>query len=610
MDIARQLNSSLHTYLQLLHQRFSKLHDGNVASYIPELSVANPNDFGIAIVTVDGQVFQVGDTYENFTIQSISKAITYGLALSEHGLEHVSKYVGVEPSGDAFNSISLDPQSGQPRNPMINAGAIATTAMIREKDNISPIERIIKTMENYVGHTVSINDHVYNSESKTGHRNRAISHLLRNFDIVGDDHLHALETYFQQCSINVNCRDLALLASCLANNGVNPITGVIALDDQYVSKVLSVMGSCGMYDYSGNWLYHVGMPAKSGVGGGIIAVLPGQFGLAIYSPPLDELGNSVRGIKVCETISKDFGLHLFHTARSTSSSVIRVNFDAINVRSRKLRPEPEHQYLKENGHRIRCYELQGELMFGSTVSMINQLMDETINTSFIIIDFHRVVAIDSAASRLWLDCLSTLNEMNIIIFFTGTDAHYKFVRLLVKKLPTPLTATLFQFSDRDHALEECENILIDEGLKPQSLPQEVDFADQKMCAGFSVSQLNRLQDVTKIQHYNEGEIIFMRGDYADSMYFIKSGVVEVFLKIDSTREKRQTTLSAGMSFGEYAMVNQNKRAASIRAVQSTTCYVLKFKDIDEQSRVLLFSNLAIQLASRMESETQEIEVLY
>ena len=269
----------------------------------------------------------MGDSDQTFTIQSISKPFVYGIALEDNGREAVLAKVGVEPTGDAFNSISLDPVSGQPANPMINAGAIATASLVDGATSQKKIHRILEVFSRYIGHDLGIDEAVYKSEAETGHRNRAISHLLRNFNIIPSDPEVGLDAYFRQCSINVTCRDLAVMASTLANNGVNPITGKRAIMGEYVGNVLGVMASCGMYDFAGAWIYRVGLPAKSGVGGGIVAVLPGQLGIGIFSPPLDSLGNSVRGIKVCEDLSRDLHLHMLR-APNASSAVIRRTFNS------------------------------------------------------------------------------------------------------------------------------------------------------------------------------------------------------------------------------------------------------------------------------------------
>ncbi|MGB0723696.1 MAG: glutaminase, partial [Gammaproteobacteria bacterium] len=200
--------TSFQHYLESLHEAFRTLDSGALADYIPELTKADPNWFGIAVVTVDGHVYQVGDTREDFTIQSVSKAFTYGAALEDTGVEGVMAKIDVEPSGEAFNSISLEPDTGRPRNPMINAGAIVATSLIKEQEKGGRMGAILDTFARYAGRELGIDDEVYRSERDTGHRNRAISHLLRNYEILEGDPEPVLDAYFRQCSILVNCRDL------------------------------------------------------------------------------------------------------------------------------------------------------------------------------------------------------------------------------------------------------------------------------------------------------------------------------------------------------------------------------------------------------------------
>jgi glutaminase len=294
-----------------LYEKYRGIGDGKVADYIPELALADPNWFAISVVTVDGQTFDVGDHQQLFSIQSVSKPFMFGLALEDHGREEVLKKVGVEPTGEAFNAIVLDEVSNRPFNPLVNAGAIATADLVRGKDFADRIKRTLAMFNRYIGREVHIDNAIFLSERTTGHRNRAISHLMLNFGMVTEQIPDSLELYFQQCSILVNAHDLAVMGATLANAGVNPVSKERALDRQYVKDVLSVMLTCGMYDYAGEWAYRVGLPAKSGVGGGICAVVPGRCGIGIFSPLLDPRGNSVRGIKVCEELSQRFGLHSF-----------------------------------------------------------------------------------------------------------------------------------------------------------------------------------------------------------------------------------------------------------------------------------------------------------
>ena len=313
-DSITAIASPFRTYLTELHQKYSGNNKGVVANYIPELAEANPNWFGICVVTAAGQVYDVGDCDQLFTVQSMSKALTYGLALEDRGREYVNSKVSNEPTGEAFNSIVLDEATNRPFNPMVNAGAIATTDLIEGKDGTERLKRLLEMFKRYTGRDHDIYMPVFLSEKASGFRNRAIAYLMLNFGMVSDRIDETLDLYFQQCSILVNAKDIAMMAATLANGGVNPVTKVRALDEHYVQDVISVMLSCGMYDASGNWAYRVGIPAKSGVGGGILATVPGSLGIGTFSPLLDEKGNSVRGIKVCENLSKDFGLHLFNVA--------------------------------------------------------------------------------------------------------------------------------------------------------------------------------------------------------------------------------------------------------------------------------------------------------
>src|SRR6266481_5994502 len=347
-------------YLEELHHRYAELSEGKVATYIPELAKANPRWFGICLVTAGGAIYEAGDSRQPFTIQSISKPFVYGIALEDHGRAAVLEKVGVEPTGDAFNSISLDPGTGRPRNPMINAGAIATAGLISGKTPQVRLKRLLEMMGTYAGRELGLDESVYRSESETGHRNRAIGHMLRNFDMITGDPTPVVELYFQQCSISVTCRDLALMAATLANRGVNPVTGKQAIRGEYVENVLSVMGSCGMYDFAGEWIYKIGMPAKSGVSGGIIAILPGQLGIGVFSPPLDSRGNSVRAIAVCNELSRSLDLHLFNNP-SLPKAAIRLRSTGAELNSSRVRTPRESQALREFGAEIIIYQLQGNL---------------------------------------------------------------------------------------------------------------------------------------------------------------------------------------------------------------------------------------------------------
>ena len=302
----------IQAFLESLYEQCCDLDAGTLASYIPELAKANPNWFAISIVTVDGQTFQVGDFEQPFTIQSISKVFVYGMALEDWGRDRLLEKVGVEPTGDPFNSlIRLDEDSHRPDNPMINAGAIATASLIKGETPTERLNRLLQMFRRYVGRDVYVDISTFLSERATGHRNRAIAHLMLNFGMIDENIEDALDLYYQQCAVLVSCQDLATMAAAIANQGKHPITGEQVVQSKYIRDILSVMYTCGMYNFAGEWAYRVGIPAKSGVSGGILAIVPNQAGIAVFSPPLDVNGNSVRGIKVFESLSREYGFHLF-----------------------------------------------------------------------------------------------------------------------------------------------------------------------------------------------------------------------------------------------------------------------------------------------------------
>ena len=301
-----------------VYQKYKDVDDGTVATYIPELGKANPKDFGICLATVDGQTFFAGDWQKEFTIQSMCKPFAFQMALEQHGMDKVLKHVGVEPSGDPFNSIELDPRTTRPFNPMINAGAIAIASLIKQP-NDGGITKYVDQMSKAASRPLRIDGSVLISETLTGNRNRAIAYLMRNFEIIDEGVHETLQQYFAECSLLVNCRDMAMMAATLANMGANPVTGERVFDFQTTKYVLTVMFTCGLYDFAGGWAYEVGVPAKSGVAGGIFAVVNRQLGIGVYSPKLDAQGNSVRGILACKELARHFGLHAFEFTNVGSS---------------------------------------------------------------------------------------------------------------------------------------------------------------------------------------------------------------------------------------------------------------------------------------------------
>ena len=298
-----------------LHAKYASMQDGAPASYIPELANVDPDRFAISAVTIDDRRVTVGDGEHRFTIQSISKLLLYGLALETHGREKVLAHVGVGPTGESFNAITLDDHENRAPNPMVNAGAIAITDLVIGDDLEQRVEQVRSMYERYLGRRPEIDRAVWASEQRTGNRNRAIGYLMLSRGIIGERVEETLDLYFGQCSVLVTADDLAVIGATIANHGVHPRTGVQVVPTDVTRDMLTVALTCGMYDYAGEWAYSVGIPAKSGVGGGILGLLPGVGSVAVFSPRLDEHGNSVRGLRTFEDLSEEFDMHLFDPDR-------------------------------------------------------------------------------------------------------------------------------------------------------------------------------------------------------------------------------------------------------------------------------------------------------
>ena len=362
--------------------------DGALADYIPELANADPNKIALALATVDGTIYSSGDDEVEFTIQSMSKPFAYALAIKEHGLTEVLKKVGVEPSGEAFNQISLG-QDQLPKNPMINSGAITTHALLPHKKTVPRAEKLRRFLSELAGRELSFDENVYESELKTAFRNMSIGYMLRTVGVLDEDPELIVHGYIRQCAIKVTVKDLATIASVLAHGGIQAKTGKRILERAVVRQVLSVMMTCGMYDAAGDWLTTVGIPAKSGVAGGIIGVLPGQVGIAVFSPKLDIHGNSVRGVEIFERLSSDMGLHLMEgtpSAQTILQSRYTVGTDTV------------------------VYELRGVLQFTESEMLLRILQDEPRGKNTILLDLTNLTLIHDVGARMLFEGVKRLTE--------------------------------------------------------------------------------------------------------------------------------------------------------------------------------------------------------
>lgn len=555
--------SPVQAYLEALLERFRPLRDGEVATYIPELAKVEADGFGIVVATVDGQVYEVGDSRVPFTIQSVSKPLAYGVALEDQGAARVAQAVGVEPSGEAFNSISLEPGTGRPLNPMINAGAIAVASLVGGSTPAARLERLLAAFSAYAGRPLRVDEAVFASERDTGHRNRAIGHLLRNAGILDGDPEPALELYFRQCSVQVTCRDLALMAATLAGGGVNPVSGERAVAAEQVPSILSVMATCGIYDFSGEWVYRVGLPAKSGVGGGILAVLPGQLGIGVYSPRLDARGNSVRGVAVCAALSAELGLHFLRPPRPALATV-RARYTLAEVRSRRRRPPAEAALLAEHGRGVQVLELQGDLRFATLEPVLREVAATAAGREALLLDFKRVGHADEAATRLLARLIEQCAERGEQVVLTRVRRGELLAGLGSEVAPRHARAYGFQ-AQLDLGIEACERALLARHGGQHTPAALGALAEHRLCAGASAAELSALEAVLQRRSLSAGQVLMRRGEPSDALVLLMRGELSVVLPLPQGGTRRLATLSAGMALGESALLAGGRRSADVVA---------------------------------------------
>ena len=399
------MHSPIPSYLDEVLQSVAADRTGVLANYIPELAEVDPERLGASIAMVDGELYASGDTDSLFTIQSISKPFVYALALADRGFERVLDKVGVEPSGEPFNEISLEDSSGRPLNPLIIAGAITTHSLVGTEtmNRAERMERVISGLSAFAGRSLDVDEAVYSSEIEHAHRNLAIAHMLRSHDILTENPTGVVEGYTRQCSLLVTVQDLAMMAATLANYGIQPVTGEQVVPKTVVRQVLSVMFTCGMYNAAGDWATQVGIPAKSGVGGGIIGAVPGQLGLATFSPRLDVHGNSVRGVSLFERFSSDMGMHVMNIP-TVARSAIRAN------------------YRIGSGEKItQIIQLQGRIRFAGAERVIREIVDTHYMGTRIALDVTRVYSVDEVAQHMLLEIMRRMRHEGYTVYLIDQD---------------------------------------------------------------------------------------------------------------------------------------------------------------------------------------------
>ncbi|MET1154057.1 glutaminase A [Arthrobacter sp.] len=508
---------------------------GTLAGDPEELGVSDPDLFGVSMTMADGRTYEAGDSRSEFSIQSISKPFTYGMALTALGYKAVREKIDVEPSGDAYNEISLEADTGRPRNALINAGALAAASLVAGHYGDEAFERLRRTFSAAAGRDLTMNPTVYESAQRAGDRNRAIAYLLKSQGVIEHDTEAALDLYFRQCSIGVTCRDLGVMAATLANRGTNPITGEEVLAPGIAEHVLSVMTTCGMYNDAGDWVAGIGLPAKSGVSGGILAALPGQLGLAVFSPRLDQHGNSVRGTEACRQLSEELGLHFIRAARSARSTV-RADYTLAEKPSPRVRPAREQAVLTERGHEVRFLEVHGDMLFPEAETVIQMGAELAASHDVLVIDISRLDEISSRIRTMFLRLQETSEPAQLVFVDPG--------RLLAPDEADTATAPL-RFSSVDAAAQWCEDRIIDR-YGEQSGTTEFQLSNHPVTADMPADLRETLADYLEGRTYDDGEPVAGADGTNAGLILVMAGQARVS---PQAAEAGATLYAAGTSFG-------------------------------------------------------------
>lgn len=547
-----------------LSQRLAELHadlvgvtDGEVASYIPALASVDPSRFGLSLITTEGHRYCAGDHDESLTIQSVSKPFVYALALADSGIEHVLRRVGTEPTGDAFNAVTLESGTGRPLNPMVNAGAIESACLVAGADPAEKTARIVAGLSAFAGRELTVDDEVLASEEETGDRNRALAYLMRGAGSLSMSVADALAIYFAQCSVSVTSDDLAMMAATLANGGVNPSTGTRVVPLDVVAPTLSVMATCGMYDAAGTWLFNVGLPAKSGVSGGVLAVLPGQFGVGLWSPLLDRQGNSVRGVLAAQRLSTELGLHMF-TPTGPAASPVRRWTTGLVSRSMAARSVEQHNVLDARADRIQVVELQGPLHDLAVETLSHRLIEAAEDGGeswLLVLDMTHVGAVHAAALDVLAATLASLTEGGAQVSIVDPHPSAAVSRRL---------GDTARYRDRDHALAAAEDVLLAEAGHPGGLADSaLPTADHEVLAALDVQHRAAIEALLGSTIAPAGTIVMEVGSRPDGLVWVSAGELSVLVRSPHGSWHRVSGVGTGGVIGEISLIDGLPRSARV-----------------------------------------------
>ncbi|SNC65117.1 L-glutaminase [Kytococcus aerolatus] len=661
--------------LARVHARFRDHADGETAAFVKALGTVDETDFGIALTTVDGHTYTHGQATTEFAIQSISKAFTYAVALADSGFEAVDAVIDVEPSGEAFNEISLQEGSGRPSNAMINAGAIAATSLVAGRSSNPYVEdgaslytpdqgasshdettgrtsaatptdgtraatptggvsadaptgpregetrreRLRRAFSTMADRELTVNPEVLAFEREDGDRNLALAHLMRSFGLISEGPEAIADDYFAACSIDVTVTDLSMMATLLATGGIHPRTGRRLLDQAVVDRVLGVMTTCGMYDDAGEWIVRVGLPAKSGVGGGIIAVVPGQVGLAVYSPLLDQHGNSERGVLACEALSDALDLHLMRGARVRHAAV-RSSYPVSDTPSGVRRAPAAERLLTEHGDRSRVVEIQGELGFGPAESVMRQLSRLT-EVDAVVLDVRRVTEVTRFAREGLVRVAAEHADEGRLVVLVDDSGHV-FTEDATERLTTRTTSPpdgsrrnqpgVIVRRQRRAAIEAVEDFLLsrhgDEDLRPET----IEVSDAILMTALDPADVEQLEEIMRPRTHREGDVIIEEGQDFAGIHVVVTGSVQTTHADEDDEEHRVNVLGPGSSFGEFGLVGDHRHWLTVTALEEVETRVLdaaalaRLEEDDPRLALRLWKAISADAYHRVQVQLAEI----
>jgi glutaminase len=466
-----------------------------------------------------------------------------------------------------------------PLNPMVNAGAITAVGMVPRA--VAPgdpdrIDHLLATLGRFAGRGLAIDDAVFRSERETGHRNRAIANLLRGTGALDDDPEAVLDAYFRLCSVSVDARDLALVAATLAGGGRHPLTGAVAAGEDTVRDVLSVMATCGMYDGAGEWLFEVGLPAKSGVSGGIFAVLPGQLGIGVWSPRLDARGNSVRGVAVCRDLARELDLHLVRGVRPVGA--VRTRTTVARRPSKRGRSGPERERLVTEAGRSLVLELQGGIGFVAVEALAREAVEGGGRPAAVVIDVRRATRMDPAVTGLLADLVAGLGTRGAAVAWSGTARHEPALDRVDEALAGRRLTPPRRFGELDLALEWAEDVVLARGMpSPGARPEQrfVPLAEHPAMRGLSPEAVDRLRGTLERREFRPGDALVRHGEPAEELFLVTGGRLSVWVPIGAGDARRLATLEAGGMVGELAFLGREQRTADVYADTEVEAWVLR-----------------------------------